>query len=577
MHLLGEVMLLLTQHRHRSAGHRVYFGGIPKYMEVAGTPLNESPSSIERRAPTVDKHCIRIMTTLEFPIRPDIALSEARQTKGRTDHASSPAAGLLSLPVLLGAVVAVCVFIFSATPMVDPDIGWHLRNAQYQLQTWQFLHRDLWAFTTIGAPWINHEWLAELPFYAGWHILGADGLAVVTLLELECIFLGVYLLSYRYARNAMAACLVTVAAVFLGTVSFGPRTLLAGWIALVIELLILQRYEQQRGRCLWALPPLFLLWINAHGSWMIGLSVLSAFCISGCFAMDLGAIQGTAWTKTERRQLATVFGLCVAALFVNPYGWHLVGYPFDLAFRQKLNIANVQEWQSLDFRSLRGRILIGACVLSLLSQLVRRRTWSPFALCLAAIGLYSAFNYSRFLFLAAILVLPLLATDFSKWMRPSSTRPRTLVNAAVLVAMLITGIQVHARRTGKFAAIEEQTFPIKALPYLASFKPVGRVFNDYNWGGYLEWHARSLPIFVDSRVDIFERSGAFADYLNAIQLKDTFAILDKYGIRYVLFRQDAPLIYLLRHSSDWKIDYEDETTILMERVPQPAQQSHAGE
>ena len=552
------------------------------------------------------------MNTIEFPARPDtpdvrtadVRTADARNAEARrsgvrfadvrhsdlrhaglretrvraisgpdTAHRSSPFDFFFSLPVLLGVVVAITVFILSATPMTDPDIGWHLRDAQYQLHTMEFLHHDQWAFTTLGAPWIDHEWLAELPFYAGWHILGADGLAVVTWFELECIFLGVYLLAYRYTRDAMAACLVTVAGVFLGTVSFGPRTLLAGWIALVIELLILQRYEQKRGRSLWALPLLFMVWINAHGSWMIGLSVLFAFAVSNLLDVDLGALQGTAWTKAERRQVAIVFGLCVAALFVNPYGWHLVGYPLDLAFRQKLNIANVQEWQSLDFRSLRARILLGVCGLSLLSQLVRRRAWSPFALCLLGIGLYSAFSYTRFLFLAAILVLPLLAQDFSGWLRSSSAPPRRLVNAAVMVAMLIAGISIHGRRAARFPSVEEGTFPVKALPYLASFKPVGRVFNDYNWGGYLEWHARGLPIFVDSRVDIFERSGAFADYLNAIQLKDSFAILDKYQIRYVLFRQDTPLVYLLRHSPAWKIDYEDTTTILMERAPQ---RSHAG-
>lgn len=73
-------------------------------------------------------------------------------------------------------------------------------------------------------------------------------------------------------------------------------------------------------------------------------------------------------------------------------------------------------------------------------------------------------------------------------------------------------------------------------------------------------------MFVDSRVDIFERNGVFLDYLNAQKLRGSLAILDKYSIRYVLFERKAALSYLLEHTPGWKIDYQDPTTILFERI-----------
>ena len=72
-------------------------------------------------------------------------------------------------------------------------------------------------------------------------------------------------------------------------------------------------------------------------------------------------------------------------------------------------------------------------------------------------------------------------------------------------------------------------------------------------------------MFIDSRVDIFEYNGTLRDYLDVIHLKDSLAVLDKYSIRYVLFERDAPLPYLLKATNRWKIDYEDETTTLLER------------
>lgn len=111
-----------------------------------------------------------------------------------------------------------------------------------------------------------------------------------------------------------------------------------------------------------------------------------------------------------------------------------------------------------------------------------------------------------------------------------------------------------------------KNYPVKALPYLQQLHPEGRVFNHFLWGGYLIWNARNIPVFIDSRVDIYERGGVFADYLDAIGIKKTLEVFDKYHIRYVLFDKDSPISYLLMHTQGWKIDYDDGTTMLFERT-----------
>src|SRR5689334_9217032 len=54
----------------------------------------------------------------------------------------------------------------------DPDIWWHLRNAQYLLQHHQFPRFDMYSFTAAGHPWINHEWLSEVPYYVAYRAFG---------------------------------------------------------------------------------------------------------------------------------------------------------------------------------------------------------------------------------------------------------------------------------------------------------------------------------------------------------------------------------------------------------------------
>jgi len=473
---------------------------------------------------------------------------------------------VLSFPVFVAAIFAALIYLFIPQSMADPDIWWHLRNAQVQIQTHSFIRSDMYSFTALGAPWMNHEWLAELPFYLGWRFLGAKGLFLVTVTAIETILLGVLYLAYRKSNNIMAALLVSAIAGILSTVSYGPRTLLFGWICLIVELLILDRTAENE-RSLWALPVLFLIWVNTHGSWLIGLAILLVFIVCGSFRISIGAIEGLAWSRAQLRKLVVVSCLSVSALFINPYGWRLVFYPFNLAFRQKLNIANVEEWKTLDFHSLRGKILLVCLALLFLFQLLRPRPrkWAPYELAFLFIGVYASFTYSRFLFLAAILVLPLLARNIPGLSPYRPDRNKPWLNALILLA-LVPFLVRHIPDEAHILGSQNREFPDHALSYLRDFHPEGNVLNDYLWGGYLIWHARQIPVFVDSRVDIFEYSGAFEDYLDATHLKNSLSILDKYRIRYVFFQKDTPLVYLLEHTAEWKIDYQDDSSVLLERV-----------
>jgi predicted nucleotidyltransferase len=109
-------------------------------------------------------------------------------------------------------------------------------------------------------------------------------------------------------------------------------------------------------------------------------------------------------------------------------------------------------------------------------------------------------------------------------------------------------------------------YPAEFLPYLKSHPPAGPVLTAYLWGGYLEWNARDLKTFVDSRVDIFEYAGVLKDYLDVLSLKQPDTILDKYKIRYVLLPPDEALVYVLQRDPKWKEIYSDKVCVLLERA-----------
>src|ERR1017187_1055 len=471
---------------------------------------------------------------------------------------------IFSFPVMLGLVLAGTVYVLAGRSISDPDIWWHLRNAEVLVKQGTMVRQDLYSFTNAGTPWINHEWLAELPYYAAWRLMGVRGIYFVLMGAVELILMGVFFLAYRASGNVKSAFVASWLAVIMATISFGPRTLLFGWICLVVELLLLWEFKQGNDHT-WLLPPLFLLWVNLHGSWLIGMVFLSVFIATALVDGTWGRIEAKRWTSRQRSKLFMVFALSLLALFCNPYTYHLVFYPFDLAFRQKLNVSHVTEWQSLDFHAVRGKIVFGLLAATIVLALVRRRTWRLDEVALLLIAFYSTVTYSRFLLLAAIVITPLLARELNFLPSYRAEIDKPLLNAVIILGILAGCIwTLPSERHLMEDTVKD--YPVKALPYLQQFQPAGRVLNDYLWGGYLILNARHIPDFVDSRVDIFEYNGVFQDYLDIMGVKRPLELFDKYHIRYVLYEKDTPLAYLLLHNPGWKTNYDDGTTVLLERI-----------
>lgn len=470
----------------------------------------------------------------------------------------------------MGLSLVMLLFLFTngeqtLESMKDPDLWWHLRDASDLFRTGHFIHTDTWSLALSGRPWINFEWLAELPYYFAYQWLGLRGPYLVMLLLVSAILVGIYALGCLRSRDSKAAFLASFLGLQFVSISLGPRTLLFGWLFLVIELGILWGLERGRDSTVW-LPPLFLVWINTHGSWMIGFVLMVLFFACGFVRGEWGQIFAVEWTGRQKKKLALVAAASFAVLFINPYGWHLVAYPLDVAFHQKLTIENVREWSSLDFHTLRGKVTLATLVLLGVLQMVHRRRWRLQNLMLALIAIYGGLTYVRFLFMMGIVMTPLMAEELRGLVGPDGkSKNRRLVNAAMMAAMAMVMLHSVAPEK-KLEASVADTFPVKALPYLHSIAGTGNVFNDFGWGGWLVWNVPEMKDFIDSRVDIFVHDGVMQDYLDATEIHRPFEVLDRYRIRYVFMDRKSALAWVLGHSTAWKMTYKDERAVAFERA-----------
>ena len=465
-------------------------------------------------------------------------------------------------------LLAAVIFGFSVKQIADPDIGWHLRDAAYLFQNHAIPSTDTYSFGAAGSPWPDFEWLSEVPLFLGFKTLGLQGLLTVYFAVLVLIYVGVYYRSCRAGADCKDATLATLVAIFLGVVSIGPRTLLFGWLCMVELLLVLDRF-QRTGKGLWLLPPLFALWINLHGSWIFGVVVLAMIIASGLVEGEWGLVVARRWSVPRLKKLLLVFATSLAALFVNPFGYKLVLYPFDVLFRQQGAVQAVEEWRPVDFSTGNGKLALVMILALLAGALFSRRRWRLDEVLLTAFALWAALSHVRFLFFAGLVLVPILAPRLRLFPPYERELDKPWLNAVIIAAMVGSLIFFFPSAAELQHRVDEE-YPTAALEFMQRQHINGRIFNNYGWGGYMEWNAPQLKPFIDGRADIFVYNGVFDDFRRATTIKDPFNILDKYKIDYVLLQPSQPLSYLLEHSPAWHAIYTDKVAVLFERTPASA-------
>jgi hypothetical protein len=468
-------------------------------------------------------------------------------------------------PIVWFSIAALEISFLAGQCIEHSDIWFHLRNARQLLTTHTFLRADLYTFTTAGAPLLDHQWLSELAYYLAFRAWGLHGLLAVYLVVLWLIFGAVYYLALRRGANCGDAALVTMAAIALGSYSFGPRTHQFGWLCLTVLLLVLERF-QRTGKSLWMLPPLFALWINLHGSWVFGFVVMAIYIVSGLVEGQWNNVVAERWTHAQIRQLLVVFGISVVALLANPYGYKLVLYPFDLQFRQKAILGSMAEWQSVDFHVGWGKLAMFMVLSLLAAAWFSREHWMLRDILLSAFALWASLTHLRFLLFAAIILVPILGPRLQLFPPYDAKKDKPWLNLAMTAVIAGIMLWVYPSAAQLQNTIDTQ-FPRDALRFMQQKQITGRLFHLAEFGGYIEWNAPEIKTFVDGRADIFIYNGVLSDYIKINAIESPFELLDKYDIDYVLFPVNRRLTYLLDRSAGWRTIYEDQIVKIYQRVP----------
>ena len=118
--------------------------------------------------------------------------------------------------------------------------------------------------------------------------------------------------------------------------------------------------------------------------------------------------------------------------------------------------------------------------------------------------------------------------------------------------------------SNSFYQFAPEAFPVQAVKWLKSNPQNGRMFNDLNWGGYLELNLHPQKTFTDSAADL--TGEVTRDYEAIISTnKNWRELLDQYQITWTIIPADAPLANQLEQESGWIVLYEDPVAVIFQR------------
>jgi len=261
---------------------------------------------------------------------------------------------------------------------IDGDAGWTLRLGQIILAHGLPRAEPLLSVSPAPMPggWVDWEWLAQVAYALAFHLGGLNGVAALACALVAITLTGLLAILRRHGASLPLALLLTVATIPLIAMIWSARAQLFSLPLTLWWAEWLWRYwrEGNGRRWLWRFPLLTALWVNLHGGFVGGLTLL-ALATALAWALTLlarwrptAALVGA--QRPHPRGLTLALGASLLATLCTPWG---VNFPLHLvAFAQNpLIAAYTQEYQSPDFHQWTGRLF-----LALLVALVAAWLWA---------------------------------------------------------------------------------------------------------------------------------------------------------------------------------------------------------
>ena len=508
-------------------------------------------------------------------------LSDARVLEDKTpEWLRTPSVSALFV-LLLGILM---VTLFGSRPLWPTDLWDHVNYG-----TWILENRSVAATEPLmplaeGVPLVNTVWLAQVGLASMFSWQGFAGLQFVygllVILPLGIVAWG----GIRRSGAAVAGFVALMAFLTLNWQQFiviRPQLVGVVFFTALITWLLTQRRPR---RTTWvALPLLFAVWANCHGSFVLGLAALGICAVSHAASILVRTRSLRATLGSPRFvSLFLIMQLCSVAVLVNPNG--LAVFAEVVRVGSHPNIDSMFEWDPLTLRMRQGQVVAAlAALLILVLRWSPRRLRLDETLLLAFTGGMTLWSARMINWLAPVMALTIAAHGTAAWRHWRGTHRNyspahrsglwTLVSVGlcwVFFTFTTLGVQaVHGRSVDIRRAVASQT-PVSATEFLNSQEslPQGIAFCSAEWSGFIrKFGPREFHAMVNLHVHVMPEE-IWNHYMRIISgPSDWDALMAQYGINLAVTDQSRHerLIRQLRESEEWEQLYADSQSVIFQR------------
>ena len=357
---------------------------------------------------------------------------------------------------------------------------------------------------------------------------------------------------------------------FATSLNWAIRPHLFSMLLLAIWLVWADKLRRGEDISIWRFPLLMILWSNLHGVFIAGILVLFAFTAG--WTMDYLLSQGEKVKTGKKLWLALIFS--TAASILNPGGagsWiSILGFVNNQYLMSRMVEANPPNFQQPEMRIIFLLLFFSIYLLAI----KREKLSSGQGFLLAGFSAMSliAFRNVHLYGIVAPFVLAEPLTGLRNIpiiSRLETTLVRiedgiTVAFYPILTILILGALVITSPASKVIYQFDPQIFPVDAVNWLKSNPQTGHMFNDLNWGGYLELHLHpKQKTFVDSVADV--TGDVTRKYETAISPGTGWIeVFNQYNIAWVILPTNSMLTEKLK-ASDWFELYRDKTAVILRK------------
>ena len=454
-----------------------------------------------------------------------------------------------------------------AATKTDPDLWGHVRFGADMIHGRAIVQPDTYSFTS-DLPWVNHEWGSEILMGAAYLAGGDTGLCLLKLAVVAAILL---LLDAALRRDGAAVgrhrdlvCALAVILTIEQAHNVRPQLFSLLFFSAMLACLVAMA---ERPRALALLPPLFAVWANFHGGWIVGGAALLLWTAGLAFA-----------PRPNWRLIAACAAAGAAALLATLANPHGIGLHEFLGATVGLGRADIVEWQPVYMVSrniLALWLLAAAIAIAGILRSARSPSAAARLIVVVALGALS-FRVNRLLAFFGLATLFLyggaLATLFARGVSQTRAPRRSGAAVAVAVALaLIAGAGTLVIKQASCLTIDPRSTPeAGAVQFFRSHASRGRLLVWFDWGEYALWHlSPDLLVSIDGRRETVYSAGLQERHLRFyFDAPGGAALPDELRADYVWIPATIPAAAKLV-SEGWSEVYRSERSAIFARAALP--------